>query len=73
MYLAEALLYNNNSIQFNLFACRINNSEANYKASTSRNEETHSFKQYKNKAIIIKIIIIIIITIIITIIGQTAM
>jgi small-conductance mechanosensitive channel len=46
-------------IQFNLFACRLNSPEANYKASTCRNEKTHSYKQYKNKAIIIIIIIII--------------
>jgi hypothetical protein len=43
-------------IQFNLFPCRLNSPEANYKAITSRNEKTYSYKQYKNKAIMIIII-----------------
>jgi hypothetical protein len=33
------------SIQFNLFACKRNNPTANYKASTSREERTHTYKQ----------------------------
>jgi hypothetical protein len=68
----SGVVVHNNSIQFNLFTCKLNSSEANYKASTSRNEKTHTYKQYKNKAIIIIIIIImqIIIIIIIIIIIQ---
>jgi hypothetical protein len=47
-----------NSIQFNLFTRKFNSPEANYKASTSREEKRHIQTKYKNKAIIIIIIII---------------
>jgi hypothetical protein len=47
-----------NSIQFNLFACKVNSPEANYKASTSREEKTHIQTKHKNKALLIIIIIL---------------
>jgi hypothetical protein len=37
--------HNNNLIQFNLFMRKLNSSKANYKASTSREEKTHTYKQ----------------------------
>jgi hypothetical protein len=50
-----------NSIQFNLFTCKLNSPEANYKASTSAEVKTQIQTKYKNRAIIIIIIIIIVI------------
>jgi hypothetical protein len=48
---------NKNLIQFKVFTCKLNSPEANYKASTSREEKTHTYKQNtKNNAIIIIII-----------------
>jgi hypothetical protein len=42
-YSLRILACNNNSIKF-LFTCRLDNTEANYKASTSREEKTHKQK-----------------------------
>jgi uncharacterized BrkB/YihY/UPF0761 family membrane protein len=57
-----------NSIQFT-FTCKLNTPDANYKASTSREEKnTHIQTKNKSKAMLIVVVIIIIIIIIILII-----